>query len=212
MIVSMKSNVTGCVLAGGQGTRLGGEDKGLITLNGKLLSQYSIERLSPQVATIIISANRNKLIYEKLGLPIIQDATTKSYGPLGGFHSALKEANTCYVAFVPCDAPFLPINLIAKLMEPFANKAVEITMAKVQDKNQPVFAVMRTSLEKSLATFLDSGGRKIRAWYDTRVCVAVNFEDENEFMNINSPSDLQKAEIWLGNLSLNNRKKLSKND
>ena len=71
---------------------------------------------------------------------------------------------------------------------------------------------MRTSLEKSLETFLDSGGRKIRAWYDTRVCVAVNFEDENEFMNINSPSDLQKAEIWLGNLSLNNRKKLSKND
>ena len=196
MKTATKTNITGCVLAGGQGIRLGGKDKGLITVNGKYLSQYCIERLSPQVATTIISANRNILIYETFGCLVIQDDTTNSDGPLSGFHSALKAATTPFVAFTPCDAPFFPKSLVTKLSEPFSDGKVEITMATAQGKHQPVFAIVKSCLEESLATFLEAGGRKIRSWFDTRTCINVEFEDKNNFLNINSPPDLKAAEKW----------------
>jgi molybdopterin-guanine dinucleotide biosynthesis protein A len=196
MTPELKSDITGCILAGGQGIRVGGKDKGLITLNGRYLSQHCIERLSPQVGSLIISANRNIPIYESFGSIVIKDKTNKSSGPLSGFHGALEAATTSFVAFTPCDAPFFPQNLVEKLMEPFSDEKTEITMAIVRTKHQPVFAMVKSSLENSLALFLENGGRKIRSWFDTRTCVTVEFDDKGEFMNINSPSDLEKAELW----------------
>ena len=196
MTPELKSDITGCILAGGQGIRVGGKDKGLITLNGRYLSQHCIERLSPQVGSLIISANRNIPVYESFGSIVIKDKTNRSSGPLSGFHSALEAATTTFVAFTPCDAPFFPQNLVEKLMEPFSDEKTEITMAIVRTKHQPVFAMVKSSLENSLALFLENGGRKIRSWFDTRTCVTVEFDDKGEFMNINSPSDLEKAELW----------------
>jgi molybdopterin-guanine dinucleotide biosynthesis protein A len=196
MTPELKSEITGCILAGGQGVRVGRKDKGLITLNGRYLSQHCIERLSPQVGSIIISANRNIPVYESFGCIVVQDKTDNSNGPLSGFHSALEAATTTFVAFTPCDAPFFPQNLVEKLMEPFSDEKTEITMAIVRTKHQPVFAMVKSSLENSLALFLENGGRKIRSWFDTRTCVTVEFDDKGEFMNINSPSDLEKAELW----------------
>ena len=196
MTPELKSDITGCILAGGQGIRVGGKDKGLITLNGRYLSQHCIERLSPQVGSLIISANRNIPIYESFGCIVVQDKTDNSNGPLSGFHGALEAATTTFVAFTPCDAPFFPQNLVEKLMEPFSDEKTEITMAIVGTKHQPVFAMVKSSLENSLALFLENGGRKIRSWFDTRTCVTVEFDDKGEFMNINSPSDLEKAELW----------------
>ena len=196
MTPELKSEITGCILAGGQGVRVGRKDKGLITLNGRYLSQHCIERLSPQVGSIIISANRNIPVYESFGSIVIKDKTNKSSGPLSGFHSALEAATTTFVAFTPCDAPFFPQNLVEKLTEPFSDKKTEITMAIVGTKHQPVFAMVKSSLENSLALFLENGGRKIRSWFDSRTCVTVEFDNERQFMNINSLSDLEEAELW----------------
>jgi molybdopterin-guanine dinucleotide biosynthesis protein A len=196
MTPELKSEITGCILAGGQGVRVGRKDKGLITLNGRYLSQHCIERLSPQVGSIIISANRNIPVYESLGSIVIKDKTNRSSGPLSGFHSALEAATTTFVAFTPCDAPFFPQNLVEKLTEPFSDKKTEITMAIVGTKHQPVFAMVKSSLENSLALFLENGGRKIRSWFDSRTCVTVEFDNERQFMNINSLSDLEEAELW----------------
>jgi molybdopterin-guanine dinucleotide biosynthesis protein A len=196
MTPELKSEITGCILAGGQGVRVGRKDKGLITLNGRYLSQHCIERLSPQVGSIIISANRNIPVYESFGSIVIKDKTNRSSGPLSGFHSALEAATTTFVAFTPCDAPFFPQNLVEKLTEPFSDKKTEITMAIVGTKHQPVFAMVKSSLENSLALFLESGGRKIRSWFDSRTCVTVEFDNERQFMNINSLSDLEEAELW----------------
>jgi molybdopterin-guanine dinucleotide biosynthesis protein A len=196
MTPELKSEITGCILAGGQGVRVGRKDKGLITLNGRYLSQHCIERLSPQVGSIIISANRNIPVYESFGSIVIKDKTNRSSGPLSGFHSALEAATTTFVAFTPCDAPFFPQNLVEKLTEPFSDKKTEITMAIVGTKHQPVFAMVKSSLENSLALFLENGGRKIRSWFDSRTCVTVEFDNERQFMNINSLSDLEEAELW----------------
>ena len=127
---------------------------------------------------------------------MVQDKTDNSNGPLSGFHSALEAATTTFVAFTPCDAPFFPQNLVEKLTEPFSDKKTEITMAIVGTKHQPVFAMVKSSLENSLALFLENGGRKIRSWFDSRTCVTVEFDNERQFMNINSPSDLEEAELW----------------
>jgi len=193
MTPELKSEITGCILAGGQGVRVGRKDKGLISLNGRYLSQHCIERLSPQVGSIIISANRNIPVYESFGSIVIKDKTNRSSGPLSGFHSALEAATTTFVAFTPCDAPFFPQNLVEKLTEPFSDKKTEITMAIVGTKHQPVFAMVKSSLENSLALFLENGGRKIRSWFDSRTCVTVEFDNERQFMNINSLSDLEEA-------------------
>lgn len=189
-----RGDITGIVLAGGQGRRMGSVDKGLVEFDGKPLVAHAIERLAPQVATIVVNANRNADEYARFGYPVVGDAIGGFAGPLAGLHAALGVAATPFVATVPCDSPFLPADLVARLSAPFADPAIELTVARALEQPHPVFALVRRSLLPHLARFLGSGGRKIDAWYASLRVVEVPFDDEADaFRNINTRDELDAA-------------------
>jgi len=187
--------ITGLVLAGGQGSRMGGVDKGLQPFRGKPMVAHAIERLEPQVQEIIINANRNAEAYAAFGHRVIADSITGFAGPLAGFERGLDYAKGELVATVPCDSPFLPPDLIARLHAALERAQADLAVAKTGDQAHPVFCLMRRSLHRSLRQFLGSGQRKIDRWYASHKVVEVPFDDEAEaFMNINTRSELSQAE------------------
>ena len=113
--MSATNTVTGVVLAGGQGRRMGGVDKGLKILRGKPMVEWVIERIAPQVHEVLINANQNLERYAAFGHRVIPDEIAGYAGPLAGLHRGLTEAANELVATVPCDSPFLPRDLVARL-------------------------------------------------------------------------------------------------
>ncbi len=189
-----KQSITGLILAGGQARRMGGDDKGLVELNGKPMIAYSVAALSSQVAHIIINANRNTDTYLQYSADVISDELAGYCGPLAGFATALKFIDTEFMATVPCDSPFLPDNLIERLSQPFKENDTEISVAHNGERIQPVFSLMKKSLYDSLDEYLTSGERKIDRWFEQHNMKLVDFSDSPEtFYNINTPEDLQQA-------------------
>lgn len=189
------TGVTGLVLAGGQGSRMGGVDKGLQAFRGKPMVAHVIERLAPQADEIIINANRNVEAYGAYGYRVVQDAIAGFAGPLAGFERGLDSASGELVATVPCDSPFLPADLVARLRAALEGSSAELAVAKTGDQPHPVFCLMRRRVHASLREFLGSGQRKIDKWYAALRVVEVAFDDEAEaFMNINTRSELSDAE------------------
>ncbi len=189
--------VSGCILAGGRGTRLGGTDKGLVTLGGITLIEHAINRLSPQVDRLVINANRNTAVYENFGWPVIVDANTNFDGPLQGFYAGLDHAEFDCVAFVPCDCPFFPLDLVQQLTKGLTDSDANISVAVTQNRAQPAFAIVRSHLKRSLGEFLSGGGRKIFDWIESETFVKISFTNPEAFDNINTPADLRKAENQL---------------
>jgi molybdenum cofactor guanylyltransferase len=184
--------VSGLVLAGGLGRRMGGVDKGLQLLRGKPMVSWVIARLAPQVSEIIVNANQNLQNYEKYGHRVVPDEIGGYAGPLAGLHAGLKAAAHPLVVTVPCDSPFLPADLVSRLQE-FLEKN-DLAVAKTGDQTHPVFALVRKSLLQNLEAFLVGGGRKIDAWYGSLAYVEVRFDDEADaFRNINTPEELKGA-------------------
>ena len=190
-IMIPRDAITGIVLAGGQGRRMGGVDKGLVELAGAPLAAHVIGRLAPQVATIVINANQNLERYGALGYPVVPDAVGGFAGPLAGLHAGMTSAKTTFVVTAPCDSPFLPLDLVARLGVTLAARDAQLAVAKTFDQPHPVFALVRRDVLPHLASFLEGGGRKIDAWYATIAHVEVNFDDEAEaFRNINTAAEL----------------------
>lgn len=186
-----RSDVTGIVLAGGQGRRMGGVDKGLVELDGKPLVAHVIARLAPQVATLVVNANRNATRYAAFGYPVVPDALGGFAGPLAGLQAGLSAAATPHVVTVPCDSPFLPTDLVSRLAEGLAAGNADLAVAKTLDQPHPVFALAHRDVLVHLTAFLESGGRKIDAWYSTLAVVEVSFDDEVEaFRNFNTREEL----------------------
>lgn len=186
-----KPNVTGIVLAGGMARRLGGVDKGLIEFQGKPLVAHVLERLRPQVAEILINANRETERYAAFGFPVVSDAIGGFAGPLAGLHCGMRLAHHPLVLTVPCDSPFLPCDLVARLRQALEAQDADLAVAKTGNQLQPVFCLCRTTLFTNLTRFLEGGGRKIDAWYASLRTVEVSFDDEiDAFANINTPEDL----------------------
>ena len=184
--------VTGIILAGGQGRRMGGVDKGLQLLRGKPMVAAVLERLAPQVAEILINANQNIEAYARFGHRVVPDAIGGFAGPLAGLHACLGEARSELVQTVPCDSPFLPLDLVSRLKAGMKGK--DLAVAKTGDQPHPVFSLVRVSVLPHLSRFLSSGGRKIDAWYSTLRIVEVSFDDEAEaFRNINTLEELKSA-------------------
>ena len=184
--------VTGIILAGGQGRRMGGVDKGLQPLHGRPMIAAVLERLEPQVAEILINANQNLDAYARFGHRVVPDAIGGFAGPLAGLHACLAEARTGLVLTVPCDSPFLPLDLASRLLNSL--KQNELAVAKTGDQPHPVFSLVRVSVLPHLSNFLSSGGRKIDAWYSTLRVVEVPFDDEADaFRNINTLEELKSA-------------------
>ncbi len=191
----MLSSVTGLILAGGKGSRMGGVDKGLQAFRGKRLVDHVYERFAPQVGGIIINANQNHEEYKTFGVRVVSDAIGGYAGPLAGLHAGLSVSRRPFLASVPCDSPFLPADLIERLHKRIDESGAELAVAKTGDQPHPVFSLMRRTVLDHLADFLKGGGRKIDAWYATLNAVEVGFDDEPEaFSNINTREELRTWE------------------
>jgi molybdopterin-guanine dinucleotide biosynthesis protein A len=186
------NGVTGIVLAGGQGRRMGGVDKGLQLLHDRPMVEHVIGRLAPQVDEILINANQNLEAYARFGYRVVPDAIGGFAGPLAGLHAGLTQARHGMVLTVPCDSPFLPLDLFIRLKKELENK--DLAVARTGDQPHPVFSLVRGSVLDHLAGFLSAGGRKIDAWYSTLNIVEVPFDDEADaFRNINTREELNNA-------------------
>lgn len=187
--------VTGLILAGGQGRRMGGVDKGLQPLKEKPMVEWVIERLKPQVTEIIINANQHQAEYARFGHRVVSDEIGGFAGPLAGLHAGLKANIHPFLVTVPCDSPFLPTDLVSRLHAALVGSHADLAVAKTGDQPHPVFALVRESLLSHLTHFLEGGGRKIDAWYASLKVVEVAFDDQPEaFSNINTREDLKDFE------------------
>lgn len=188
------NRITGLILAGGLARRMGGGDKGLRLFRGQRMVAHAIERLAPQVDTLIINANQNRETYAALGYPVVADAIEGYVGPLAGLHAGLSACTTPLMATAPCDSPFLPLDLVARLDAALETAGAQLAVAHSGGYTQPVFALCRRELRDNLGTFLRSGGRKVDAWYASLNMVEVPFPDEAAFANINTPEELERLE------------------
>jgi molybdopterin-guanine dinucleotide biosynthesis protein A len=188
-------SVTGVVLAGGMGRRMGGVDKGLLELRGRPLAAWVVERLRPQVDHLLINANQNLERYAEFGCPVVADEIPDFAGPLAGLHAALSAASTPLVATAPCDSPFLPETLVSRLFSALTAAAADLAVARTFDQPHPVFCLCRREVLPHLTEFLAGGGRKIDRWYATLKVVEVAFDDVAEaFENINTREELGRLE------------------
>nr|WP_314543927.1 gephyrin-like molybdotransferase Glp [uncultured Massilia sp.] len=191
-----KESIGGLVLAGGRGTRMGNVDKGLQPFGGSTMAAHVLARLAPQVAHAAINANRNLDDYAALGVPVWPDDTPGFAGPLAGLQAGLRRCGTAYLLTAPCDSPFLPSDLAARLAAGLeaagADLAVAVTEENGQRQVHPVFALMKTSLEPVLSAYLDGGGRRMDGWYPQIKVAEVLFEDADAFRNINTRQELEQ--------------------
>ena len=185
------SHITGVVLAGGLCRRMGGVDKGLQPLDGRRLVERVIERLAPQVGVLLVNANRNLDAYAGLGYPVVADRIEGFAGPLAGVHAALTACATRLLAIAPCDAPFLPPDLVARLRAALESQPSRIAVARTADGLQPTFALMRRDVLPDLAAFLAAGGRRIQDWCYSLPLAIADFSDDDAFANLNSLDDLE---------------------
>lgn len=182
-----KHDITAVILAGGKGRRMDGEDKGLVKLENRPLIEYVIDAISPQVETIILNANRNQELYARYGYPVVSDTLLDYQGPLAGFICALKSSTTSHIVTLPCDGPFVPTDLVERLICALTENNAEIAVAHDGDRMQPVYSLIPTTLSNSLNAFLDSGERKIDLWYKQHRVALADFSGCPEtFRNINT--------------------------
>ncbi len=190
--------VTGLILAGGRGQRWGGQNKGLVDLGGKAMVTHVLERLRPQVAGIIISANRNLDSYRRLGCPVIEDADDKFGGPLAGIAAGLTAATTEWVTVVPCDSPLVPRDLVARLVHAVATSPQRIAIAHDGEREQQLFGLLHRDRLSALEDYLASGERAASRWFAAQQPALVDFSDCPEnFRNINRPDDRADIEALL---------------
>ena len=198
-----KDDVTGLVLAGGRGSRMGGADKGLQNFRGMPLALHTLMRLGPQVGQLLVNANRNLAAYESFGAPVWPDGLADYAGPLAGFLTGLEHCETEYLVTVPCGTPLFPQDLVARLAEGLEREGAEIATAAAREEDgsvrpQPVFSLLHRDLMESLVRFTQGGGRKIDAWTAQHRTAIVPFErpgdDPSAFFNANTLAELHRLE------------------
>ena len=183
-------DITGLVLAGGRAQRMGGVDKGLLDLGGKPMIAHIVERLRPQVRTIIINANRNQNEYKRWSDTVIKDSIGEFDGPLAGVASGLEVADTNLILTVPCDSPLIAENLASRMHSQLVLDNADIAVASDGDRLQPVFMLLQRSLLSSIVEFLQAGERKIDKWFAQHGVTEVDFSDRPEtFLNVNTPEE-----------------------
>ncbi|PWQ96076.1 molybdenum cofactor guanylyltransferase MobA [Leucothrix pacifica] len=190
----MSEQVTVAILAGGQGRRFGGQDKGLVEVSGTPLIELIIEQLRAETANIVINANRNKARYQQYGYPVIEDTMADYQGPLAGFASVMTNLNTEFLLTLPCDAPKIPEQYVSKMMQRQQQTDADIVVASDGERLQPVHALIANRLLPSLMAFLARGERKIDRWYAEHNMAALDFSDTPDvFHNLNT--EQQKLQL-----------------
>lgn len=191
-------DITGLILAGGRGSRMGGVDKGLQNHQGTALAMHAMLRLQPQVGHLMINANRNLGAYDSMGVPVWPDAIADYPGPLAGFLAGLEHCETPWLVTVPCDTPNFPADLVARLAQALVAEDAQIAMAATMEEGrvqvQPVFCLMAASLMESLVAFTQGGQRKIDKWTGQHRCATVVFDDADAFFNANTLEELQRLQ------------------
>ncbi len=195
----IRSRLTGVILAGGRAQRMGGQDKGLCPVAGRAMIEHVLDILRPQVLDTVINANRNLESYAAYGCRVVSDTLEGYLGPLAGFVSAMRAAQTPCILTAPCDSPFLPHDLGLRLYRAMRAEDAEIAVAHDGGRMQPVFALLRCSLRPALMSYLEGGGRKIDQWYSDRRVALADFSDAKKaFININTPEEVAAVEALLG--------------
>jgi molybdopterin-guanine dinucleotide biosynthesis protein A len=198
MIVHQQE-ITGLVLAGGRGSRMGGVDKGLQPHLGTPLALHALNRLRPQVAALMLNANRNLQAYEDMGVAVWPDEPADFAGPLAGMLAGLLHCSTRYLATVPCDSPNFPADLVARLAHGLASSDADMATAYTSEEGelraQPVFCLMKTSLRDSLREFIESGERKTGLFAARHRGARVEFDDPKAFANANTLDELARLQI-----------------
>ncbi|RZT97828.1 molybdenum cofactor guanylyltransferase MobA [Rivibacter subsaxonicus] len=199
------SSITGLILAGGRGSRMGGVDKGLQPYHGLPLALHTQLRLAPQVGSIMLNANRNLGAYESFGVPVWPDPPGLSdfAGPLAGFLAGIERCETPWLMTVPCDTPDFPLDLVARLAAAAEREDAEIAMPRSPSEDgslqaQPVFCLLRCDLLESLVRFTHEGGRKIDRWTAQHRVALVDFDDAAAFANANTADELRRLEAQQG--------------
>lgn len=185
--------ITAVILAGGRGQRMGEADKGLQLLRGKPLVRWVAESIAPQVDEVLISANRNLERYSELGFAVLPDAMPDFPGPLAGLHRALESAKHPLWLSAPCDTPFLPGDLVQRLLSGLLASNAELAVAAVEGRMQPVICLGHSYLRVGLGEFLAQGGRRVGEWQAGLRRVLVPFENQELFKNINTLDELAEV-------------------
>ena len=198
-MINQSNDITGLILAGGRGTRMGGIDKGLQPHLGVPLAQHALQRLRPQVAALLLNANRNLPAYQAMGVPVWPDELPDFPGPLAGMLAGLNHCRTPYLVTVPCDSPNFPIDLVARLAQGLVNANADLATAYTREagelRAQPVFCLMKTALRGSLRAFIDSGERKTGLFAAQNNAAKVIFHDAAAFANANTLPELADLQI-----------------
>ncbi len=195
----LRENVTGLVLAGGRGSRMGGRDKGLVEIGGRPMLEHVLERLAPQVAGILINANRNRERYARWGHPVVPDAVGEFAGPLAGMLAGLEAASTPWVLTAPCDAPLLAPDLGARMADAVLEGGAELAVAHDGTRHQPVFLLLPRALAGSIREFLEAGEGRIDRWFARLRVAHADLSDYPQcFLNVNDPGELARVERLLG--------------
>jgi molybdenum cofactor guanylyltransferase len=193
-----RDQITGLVLAGGRGSRMGGVDKGLQNHQGVPLALHALLRLQPQVGQVMINANRNLGAYESMGVPVWPDAQADYPGPLAGMLVGLERCETPYLVTIPCDTPNFPLDLVERLACALEDDDADLSMAATREAGalmpQPVFCLLKATLLESLVQYLNAGQRKIDRWTAQNRMVTVVFDDAAAFDNANTVEELQRLQ------------------
>jgi molybdopterin-guanine dinucleotide biosynthesis protein A len=190
--------IFGVILAGGQGSRMGGADKAFLPLAGRPLIGHVLDRLGPQVDSVILSANGDAARFSGLGCPVVADGL--SLGPLSGILSALRHAETfgaTHLVSTPVDTPFLPTDLVARLQAAAAHAPEGLATARTVDGDHPATALWPTALAPALARYLAEGRAKVAGFTEAHQAVRADFPDALSFLNLNTPDELAAAEALL---------------
>jgi molybdopterin-guanine dinucleotide biosynthesis protein A len=191
------SQIAGLILAGGRGSRMDDVDKGCALLNGRPMVEHVAARFAPQVAALLISANRNLARYAQYGKVVVDDPAHGAWqGPLAGLAAGLAAADQTWIATAPCDVPFLPGDMVARLRHAIkAGDGVRrLAVACTGGRRQPVCMLLARDLLPDLLRYLAEGGRKVDTWQSRVGCVEVPFDDQADgFMNVNTAGELSRA-------------------
>jgi molybdopterin-guanine dinucleotide biosynthesis protein A len=195
-MINAQDDITGLILAGGRGSRMGGVDKGLQVYRGQPLAQHALERLRPQVRQVMVNANRNQETYRALNVPVWPDEVPGYAGPLAGMLAGLTHCDTAFLATAPCDTPNFPLDLVARLAHGLQSADADVAVAYTRTGDelfpQPVFCLMKTSLKDALAAFVAAGERKTGFFASGQRNTRVVFDDDAQFLNINTLTELEQ--------------------
>ncbi|MFO7954696.1 MAG: molybdenum cofactor guanylyltransferase MobA [Thioalkalivibrio sp.] len=182
------------ILAGGQGRRMGGRNKGWVEYRGRPLIEYAIERLRPQTAQLAISSNTDIDRYRALGFPVLTDPHRDYRGPLAGIAAAFNAFPGHEILCAPVDAPELPRDLERRLRQALEASTAPAAIAHDGERLQPLFALLRPVLADRLDRELARGALAVGRWFREVGALTVDFSDQpRAFANINTPEDLQPS-------------------